>query len=182
MSFRKPRDSNTDSKNNGYNNKADKTTTNNQVSSNSNSTYNNGSSHGRKASQSNNKAMDIEPKSTTASQIHSPQKNRTSHQKNSQGVVLEYDTFTQNPYETTNSAFYAPRQVINAYKQEHVQAQKTIYYMEAAYTRVLDTFQENIDFLLAGVKKIDDGILKLNILIDNTFIQFQAAEKNFPDP
>ena len=126
--------------------------------------------------------MDVETKSETipSTQMYSPQRNRSNDQKSTQRVVPEYDTASQIPLDAINSPLHAPQQVINASRQDHIQAQKMIYYMEAAYNRVLGTFRENVDLLLAGAREIDDGMLKLNILIDNTFIQFQAAEKNFP--
>ena len=52
--------------------------------------------------------------------------------------------------------------------------------MEAAYKRVIDVLNDCLRIIHGGNGELDHEVLKANLLIDNTFIQFQSAQETFP--
>jgi len=65
-------------------------------------------------------------------------------------------------------------------KQDQQMVKRLLYFMKRAYERVIDTFNDCLHIIHSGQGNLDHDLLKLNLLIDNAFIQFQSCQEKFP--
>jgi len=95
----------------------------------------------------------------------------------------------QDHYRTSYSQAYqnlSPQQSqirIQTSKEEVLVAKKLLYYMEAAYLRVIESVNDVLESQNASTKTSKDleiDLLRLNLLIDNAKVQFESVEKKFP--
>ncbi len=95
----------------------------------------------------------------------------------------------QDHYRTSYSQAYqspSPQQLqirIQTNKNEVLIAKKLLYFMEAAYSRVMESVNDVLESQSASRKnpqELEVDLLRLNFLIDNAKVQFEAVEKKFP--
>lgn len=64
---------------------------------------------------------------------------------------------------------------------EKVLINETLYYTEAAYKRVIETFDDCIAIIRSGEGELDNAFSLLDGIIQNAFIQFQISAKKMPE-
>ncbi len=95
----------------------------------------------------------------------------------------------QEHYRTSYSQAYqspSPQQSqvrIQTNKKEVLLAKKLLYFLEAAYLRVMEAVNDVLETQGASTKnpkELEIDLLRLNLLIDNAKVQFESVEKKFP--